>query len=86
MIYRVTIQNDSNIDVSTKRATTSKVDVDTRGSLSLEDLQDVNTATRVNNSILIYNASTGKYDHVNPEEILDRADGVADGSLNYGTY
>ncbi len=94
MKYRVTLQNDSNIDVSTKKATTSKVDVETAiivdqttvGSLTLDGLQDVDTTNKTNNSVLLYNASTGKYIHVDPSEILDRADGVDDGSLDYGSY
>lgn len=91
MTYRVTLQNNSNIDVSTKKATTKQVDVDTSiiissGSSTLEGLGDVNTQNRSNNSVLMYNASTGKYDHVHPYEVLDRSDGVDDGSLDYGTY
>jgi hypothetical protein len=91
MKYRVTLQNDSNIDVSTKKATTSKVDVDTglivpEAPTSLGGLQDVDNTNKTNNSVLLYDASTGKYIHVDPSEILDRADGVNDDSLDYGSY
>jgi hypothetical protein len=91
MTYRVTLQNNSNIDVSTKKTTTRQIDVDTSivippGSSTLEGLDDVNIQNRSNNSVLMYNASTGKYDHVHPYEVLDRSDGVDDGSLDYGTY
>jgi len=91
MKYRVTLQNNSNIDVSTKKATTSSVDVDTGlvvpvAATNLGGLEDVDSTNKTNNSVLLYNASTGKYIHVDPSEILDRADGVDDGSLNYGTY
>lgn len=82
MTYRVTLQNNG-------KATTRKIDVNTSiviGPKVLEDLIDVNTQNRSNNSVLMYNASTGKYDHVHPYEILDRSDGVDDGILDYGIY
>ena len=93
-IPEVTLQNNSNIDVLTETATTSTVDVDTSiivnqseaGNLTLDSLQDIDNTNKTNNSILIYNASLGKYIHVDPSEILDRADGVNDDSLDYGSY
>jgi hypothetical protein len=78
MTYQVTIKNNSNFGVSIQRPVALNQE--------LAELTDVNIENRSNNSVLMYNASTGKYDHVDPFEILDRADGVDDGSLNYGTY
>jgi hypothetical protein len=88
MKYKVTVVSGNSYDVkvSTKREISS-IEVNTTPRLSsLGEIEDIDTSNLQNNGILIYNSSTQKYEFVDPAEILDRADGVDDGSLDYGNY
>ena len=88
MKYKVTVisENLYDVKVSTERQISS-IEVDTAPRLSsLGEIEDIDTSNLQNNRILIYNSSTQKYEFVDPSEILDRADGVDDGSLDYGNY
>lgn len=88
MNYQVTVHNSSNIGVTIPSAQTKKkiVDVDTSNSSSISDSSDVNTTSRQNNSILIWNATTQKHEYISPSNLLDIADGVNDDAIDYGTY
>ena len=54
--------------------------------LSLEQIINVDTDGIENNYVLMFDSQTQTYKFVHPSEVLDRADGVDDDSLNYGTY
>jgi hypothetical protein len=54
--------------------------------LSLEQLDNVDTSNIQNNYVLMFDSETQTFKFVSPAEVLDKADGVDDGSLNYGTY
>lgn len=47
---------------------------------------DVDTSSRHDGSMLVWNAGTLKYEHITKFEILDQADGTDDDALDYGTY
>lgn len=68
------------------RTEISSIEVNTTPRLSLGEIEDIDTSNLQNNGILIYNSSTQTYEFVEPSEILDRADGVNNGSLDYGNY
>lgn len=89
MKYQVTLNSNSNIQVGIPRIETKTVDV-TVGTVeiigSITDLDDVNPQNRNNNYVLVWNESLKKHVYVPPSEILDRADDVDDGALDYGTY
>ena len=88
MKYKVTVISGNlyDVKVSTERQISS-IEVNTTPRLSsLGEIEDIDTSNLQNNRILIYNSSTQKYEFVDPSEILDRADGVDDGSLDYGNY
>jgi len=53
---------------------------------TLSGSNDVDTSNRNNNYVLIWNETLQKHEYVSPFEILDRADGTDDDSLDYGTY
>jgi hypothetical protein len=89
MKYQVTLNSINNYNVTFPRVERKKtVNVDDSGSESriLSELEDVNTTGRLNNYLLIWNATTQTYDHVPPSEVLDRSDGIDDGAVDYGTF
>lgn len=89
MKYRVTLKTNENIDIGFKRPTVTKIDVDSSASAvdaSLSELYDVNPADKQNNYVLMWDSATQKHIYVPPSEVLDRADGVNDDSLDYGIY
>lgn len=93
MNYKVTVNGTNNYNVTFPRVERKKiVDVDDSGSVvvdgstTLSGLDDVNTSGRQNNYLLIWNSATGKYDHIPASEVLDRADGIDDGAVDYGTF
>jgi hypothetical protein len=89
MKYQVTLNSANNYNVTFPRVERKKtVDVTSGGGGSkvLSELEDVNTDGRLNNYLLIWNATTQTYDHVPPSEVLDRSDGVNDGAIDYGTF
>lgn len=88
MKYTVTLKANENIDIGFKRPTVKRVNVDSASlvSVSLSQLYDVNPVDKQNNYILMWDSATQKHVYVPPSEVLDRADGVDDGSLDYGIY
>ena len=52
----------------------------------LEDLQDVDVSSRANRTLIMYDASTQKYLHVDPAQIVDLADSVDDDAYDAGTF
>ena len=52
----------------------------------LEDVQDVDVSSRANRTLIMYDASTQKYLHVDPAQIVDLADSVDDDAYDAGTF
>ena len=52
----------------------------------LEDVQDVDVSSRANRTLIMYDASTQKYLHVDPAQIVDLADSVDDDAFDAGTF
>lgn len=77
MKYNVTVQTGQQINVGIESI---------KASVSLDELNDVDATGIQNNYIMMYDASSQIYKFVHPSEILDRADGVNNGSLDYGNY
>lgn len=95
MKYNVSVSSSSNLNVEVKNFRIKKsVDVDTAvdviiqpaDQISLSELSDVNPTDKQNNYLLMWDAATQKHVYVPPSEVLDRADGVNDDSLDYGSY
>lgn len=93
MNYKVTLNSTNNYNVTFPRVERKKIiEVDDGatgtviGATSLSGLEDVNVAGRQDNYMLIWNATTAKYDHIPASEVLDRADGTDDGVIDYGTF
>lgn len=57
-----------------------------RSPLSLEQLDNVDASNIQDNYVLMFDSVSQTYKFVHPSEVLDRADGVEDGSLDYGDY
>lgn len=95
MKYQVTLSGNNNYNVTLPRVDRKKlVDVDTTPpgtdfgdvDLSVSELTDVDSSNKQDNYVLIWNATTQKHEYVPTSEVLDRADGVDDGTSSYGTY
>lgn len=94
MKYNVSVSSSSNIDINVKNFRIKKsVDVDTNtvvtidpNTVSLSNLADVNPTDKTNNYLLMWDAASQKHIYVPPSEVLDRADGVDDDTLDYGSY
>lgn len=93
MKYNVSVSSSSNIDVTVKNYRIKKsADVNTNFEITassetfLSNLSDVNPTDKSNNYVLMWDAATQKHVYVPPSEVLDRADGVNDDSLDYGSY
>jgi hypothetical protein len=88
MKYKVTVVSGNSYDVKvTTTQQISSITVDTVPTLSsLSQVEDVDVSNIANNYVMMYDASTNTYKFVHPAEVLDRADGVDDGSLDYGSY
>ena len=52
----------------------------------LEDVQDVDVSSRANRTLIMYDASTQKYLHVDPAQIVDLADSTDDDAYDAGTF
>ena len=52
----------------------------------LEDVQDVDVTARANRTLIMYDATSKKYLHVDPAQIVDLADSVDDDAYDAGTF
>ena len=52
----------------------------------LEDVQDIDVSSRANRTLIMYDASTQKYLHVDPAQIVDLADSTDDDAYDGGTF
>ncbi len=52
----------------------------------LEDVQDVDVSARANRTLIMYDATSQKYLHVDPAQIVDLADSVDDDAYDAGTF
>ena len=77
MEYNVTVQTGQQVNVGIESI---------KASLSLGELTNVDVTGVQNNYVMMYDASSQIYKFVHPSEVLDRADDVDDGSLDYGNY
>tara|TARA_B100000131_G_scaffold115856_1_gene112835 strand:- start:635 stop:901 length:267 start_codon:yes stop_codon:yes gene_type:complete len=54
---------------------------------NLASITDVDTSGRsATNSVLMYNATAGKYEHVSPYHIVDMSDATQDNAMDAGTF
>ena len=52
----------------------------------LEQVQDVDVSARANRTLIMYDATSQKYLHVDPAQIVDLADSVDDDAFDAGTF
>ena len=52
----------------------------------LVDVQDIDVTSRANRTLIMYDASSQKYLHVDPAQIVDLADSVDDDAYDAGTF
>ena len=93
MPIRVSRSNRSSITVRLGARTAKKVVASQKAATTtlntlqnLANVQDIDMTARANNYVMIYNSSTAKYEWIPPSEVLDRADDVDDGSIDYGGF
>ena len=54
---------------------------------NLASINDVDVTNRsATNTLVMYNASTGKYEHVSPYHLVDMADGTQDNAMDAGLF
>ncbi len=54
---------------------------------NLASINDVDITNRsATNSLVMYNASTQKYEHVSPYHLVDMSDGVQDNAMDAGVF
>ena len=52
----------------------------------LENVQDINVDARADRTLLMFDASTQKYIHVDPAQVVDLADSTDDDAYDAGTF
>ena len=54
---------------------------------NLSSINDIDASARsATNSVLMYNMSTAKYEHVSPYHIVDMSDATQDNAMDAGTF
>jgi len=54
---------------------------------NLSSINDIDVTSRsATNSVLMYNTSTQKYEHVSPYHIVDMSDSTQDNAMDAGTF
>ena len=54
---------------------------------NLASINDIDTSDRSStNTVLMYNTSTQKYEHVSPYHIVDMSDSTQDNAMDAGTF
>ena len=54
---------------------------------NLASINDIDTSNRnATNTVLMYNTSTQKYEHVSPYHIVDMSDSTQDNAMDAGTF
>ena len=54
---------------------------------NLASINDIDVTNRsATNSLVMYNASTQKYEHVSPYHLVDMSDGVQDNAMDAGVF
>ena len=54
---------------------------------NLASINDIDTSARNStNTVLMYNTSTQKYEHVSPYHIVDMSDSTQDNAMDAGTF
>ena len=54
---------------------------------NLSSINDIDASNRsATNSVLMYNMSTAKYEHVSPYHIVDMSDATQDNAMDAGTF
>ena len=54
---------------------------------NLASINDIDTSARSStNTVLMYNTSTQKYEHVSPYHIVDMSDSTQDNAMDAGTF
>jgi len=54
---------------------------------NLSSINDVDVSNRnATNTVLMYNNSTGNYEHVSPYHIVDMSDSTQDNAMDAGTF
>ena len=52
----------------------------------LENVQDINVDARADRTLLMFDASSQKYIHVDPAQVVDLADSTDDDAYDAGTF
>jgi hypothetical protein len=87
MEYKVIVvsRNSYNVKVTTKQDISS-INVNTTPTIKLGQIEDVDAENIQNNQVMMYDQLTQKYKFVSAFEVLDRADGVDNDVIDFGSY
>ena len=53
---------------------------------NLANINDIDASNRENLSVLMYNSSTGLYEHVSPFHVVDMSDSVQNNAMDGGNF
>ena len=56
------------------------------GAFSIASGTDVDSTSRANNTLLMFDSTSGNYIHVTPADIADLVDGVDDDEIDFGEW
>ena len=88
MAIRVSRGRTASVSVRVGQYTASKLVSSSSLSIgNLSSITDVDATNRsATNSMLMYNTSTQKYEHVSPYHLVDMADGTQDNAMDAGLF
>ena len=88
MAIRVRRGNVSSVGVRIGQTTGTKLVNSSSFSIgNLSSINDIDASSRSStNTVLMYNTSTQKYEHVSPYHIVDMSDATHDNAMDAGTF
>jgi hypothetical protein len=86
MNYKVKLNTSNNIHVGVKNATVRRsVEINTSPTESTGNIT-IDPSNKQNNSVLVYDSNTNTHKYLQPQQIIDLADGNLNNAIDYGSY
>ncbi len=88
MAINVTVASTPSIKVRVGQAQATRLVSSSSFSIgNLASINDIDTSNRsATNTVLMYNVTSGKYEHVSPYHVVDMSDATQDNAMDAGTF
>ena len=88
MAINVTVASTPSIKVRVGQAQATRLVSSSSFSIgNLASINDIDTSNRsATNTVLMYNVTSGKYEHVSPYHVVVMSDGTQDNAMDAGTF